>query len=299
MERFGDRRGRFGARLLSFQERASTMFADRVFAVHELHRRRLEDSGVRSDKIDVVMNVADPRLFAPLRRPAENAGPFIITCHGTVTRRLGIDIAIEAVAMLRERIPALRFNIMGGGDYSAEAAALVEKLDLGERIKFPPTVPVEKLPEVLGSTSIGIVPNISNSATNLMLPVKLLDYAALGIPIVAARLQTIEYYFGDGAVAFFEPGNVADLARVIEELYHSPERRLVLARKAQEKLAKIDFASQRTAFYRAVNSLIGSKPTSRADAPVASDMNPSAERATAASISASKQSNVAGQAVMH
>jgi hypothetical protein len=45
-----------------------------------------------------------------------------------------------------------------------------------------------------------------------MLPVKLMEYVALGIPVVAPRLRTISRYFSDDMVAFYEPEDVASLA---------------------------------------------------------------------------------------
>jgi glycosyltransferase involved in cell wall biosynthesis len=48
-----------------------------------------------------------------------------------------------------------------------------------------------------------------------MLPVKLLDCVALGIPVVVPRLKAIEYYFSDRMVTFFEPENIDSLMDAI------------------------------------------------------------------------------------
>lgn len=83
-EKFAGNGGRFGAWLLALQERFSTWFAHRVLAVHELHRLRLAHSGVQRDKMAVVLNVPDQRIFRFRNSPAASDEAFIIACHGTM-----------------------------------------------------------------------------------------------------------------------------------------------------------------------------------------------------------------------
>ena len=256
-DKFGGARGAAGAKLLMLEERASSWWADRVLAVHDLHRDRLREAGVPADKIHVVMNSPDTRIF-DLHKNGDSfaANQFTLICHGTVTQRLGLDLAIAAVASLRSEIPELRLKVIGEGDRLAESRALVDRLGLGARVSFMDLVPVEKLPALLVKADVGLVPYRPSSATHLMLPVKLLDYATLGIPVIAARLRTVEYYFGDGAVELFEPGNVSDLARAIKLLYHNPDLRERLVERARQSLDALNWQSQRNEYYRAIDSLL-------------------------------------------
>jgi glycosyltransferase involved in cell wall biosynthesis len=102
-------------------------------------------------------------------------------------------------------------------------------------------VPVEQLPALLVTADVGVVPYRPSAATHLMLPVKLLDYATLGIPVIAARLRTVEHYFGNHAVELFEPGSSADLARAISRLYHDPRLRHRLAESACQALKALNW----------------------------------------------------------
>ena len=61
--------------------------------------------------------------------------------------------------------------------------------------------------------------------TELMLPVKLLEYVAIGIPVVSARLKTIEHYFSDDMICYFEPESVESMANAILELYRNKNKR--------------------------------------------------------------------------
>jgi glycosyltransferase involved in cell wall biosynthesis len=255
-DKFGGARGAAGAKLLMLEERASSWWADRVLAVHDLHRDRLQQAGVPAGKIHVVMNSPDIRIFNLHKNGSSPPNQFTLICHGTVTQRLGLDLAIEAVASLRSEIPELRLKVIGEGDRLAESRTLVDRLGLGGRVSFMDLVPVEKLPALLVQADVGLVPYRPSSATHLRLPVNLLDYATLGIPVIAARLRTVEYYFGDGAVALFEPGNVTDLAQSIRRLYYNPDLRAQLVERARHALDALNWQNQRNEYYRAIDSLL-------------------------------------------
>jgi glycosyltransferase involved in cell wall biosynthesis len=255
-DKFGGARGAAGAKLLMLEERVSSWWADRVLAVHELHRDRLEKAGVAKNKIHVVMNSPDTRIFDRLKNGDSQPNEFTLMCHGTVTQRLGLDLAISAVASLRSEIPELRLRVIGEGDRLAEARALVDRFGMHNRVSFMDLVPVEKLPALLVKADVGLVPYRPSSATHLMLPVKLLDYATLGIPVIAARLRTVEHYFGDGAVELFEAGNVSDLARAIRLLYNNSNLRTRLVDRARQALDALNWQNQRTEYYRAIDSLL-------------------------------------------
>lgn len=261
LDKFPGKRGRFGARLLMAQERLSARLADRVLAVHDLHAERLRQAGIPGPKIVVVTNGPDPRIFTPARNGSRrnctvNRTPFTMVCHGTVTHRLGLDTAVEAMALLRHRLTDLRLRIMGTGDYLQELKSLCRRLELESVISFEDPVPIHELPAQLAAADLGLVPNHATNATQLMLPVKLLEFATLGIPVIAARLRTIEHYFGPDAVHFFRPGDSHDLARAIEDLYLDPERRRVLSESAAKEVKKLSWAEQLRRYYEAVDLLL-------------------------------------------
>jgi glycosyltransferase involved in cell wall biosynthesis len=213
-----------GERLLMLEERASAMFADRVLATHDLHLRRLAQAGIPGGKLRVVLNAPNPELFPYSQIPLRRHKGFRLVYHGTISPRLGIDVAIRAMALVRSRIPEIQLNLIGKGDALSDCKALSRALDLDGVVRFETPLPVEKLAPVLHACSVGVVPNRDNAATRIMLPVKLMEYAMLGVPVVAARLDPITQYFDQSAVEFFEPENPDDLAAAIIRLYENPAR---------------------------------------------------------------------------
>jgi glycosyltransferase involved in cell wall biosynthesis len=93
---------------------------------------------------------------------------------------------------------------------------------------------VEELPEIIGAADIGVVPYRDDVFTDGLLPTKLMEYAALGLPALAARTTAIEACFRDTMVEFFEPDDVNDLARCIRLLYNGSERMAELREGSKE-----------------------------------------------------------------
>jgi glycosyltransferase involved in cell wall biosynthesis len=248
--------GAVGVPIMKLEERLSAWCADLVLAVHEPHRQRLAEYGIRADKLRVVLNSPDDRIFVPDGAVIKDPTTFTVVCHGTITHRMGLDLAVRAVNQLRDRIPQVRLLAIGAGDYLGEIRRLVAELNLQDRVIFKDMIPIEELPKVLQTADVGLVPNRESSATHLMLPVKLLEFAMMGIPAIAPRLKTVEYYFGNGAVRFFNPGDINGLADAIEQLYQSPELRKSYAENAREIVDRISWPNQRGEFYRAIDSIL-------------------------------------------
>jgi glycosyltransferase involved in cell wall biosynthesis len=226
-------------RLLCLEERLCSLFAHRVVCVNEVQKEVLLKRGMPPEKITVLLNVPDHRIFKFRHRKAELSdlakSEFSVVYHGTIDRMLGIDLAIETVSRLNGEIPGIRLYILGLGKDLNEFIALSRKLGVEGRVYFSQkNYPVERLPAILSTMDLGIIPNRKNMTTDLMLPVKLLEYIAIGIPVVVPRLKTIERYFSNEAVSYFEPGNAESMAVAILQLYNNQDKRqnqVVNARK--------------------------------------------------------------------
>ncbi len=225
-------------RLVILQEQISCRFADHVITVTEVWRQTLIERGVPAEKVSVVMNVADPRIFRRNgngKRPLPNDHSFHLIYHGTFAHRYGVDLIVRAVERVRPTIPNVHATLLGGGEYRDELVRLAQELNLTEHVEISQTLlPASELPPLLQQADVGIVPNRSNIFTDGLLPTKLMEYVALGTPVIAARTPTITTYFDDQMVQFFEPGDVEDLTRCILQLCHDQARLKELAQNADQ-----------------------------------------------------------------
>lgn len=240
LEKFGNRSAAL-FRLLCLEEALCCRMAHRILCVNHPQRDVLVGRGIPAHKIAISMNVPDDRWFgngdgAPSDRSA--SGSFDLVYHGTLARRLGIDLTIRAVAALRDRIPGLRFHIIGGGDDEGALVAMADSLGLKSSVIFHGLVPVEKLAPALRSMHLGVIANRRNLATELMLPVKMLEYISLGIPVIVPPLKTVRHYFSDDMVTFFEAGDADSLAEAILSSYRNEPKRLEQAHSARAFLER-------------------------------------------------------------
>ncbi len=236
--RFGSDLTSWPVRLVRWQERLSCRFADHVITVSEHWRQTLIKRGVPAHKCGVVMNVADERIFnvqADNTPRSPGQAQFRLIYHGTIVKRYGLDLAIQAVDRVRHEIPGIHLIILGRGDYVDALIQMTQGLNLNQHVTIVNDLrPSEELPGIIRTADLGVVPYRNDVFTDSLLPTKLMEYAALGLPAIAARTTAIEAYFSDTMAEFFEPGNVDDLAQCIRKLYKSPERLVELAQGSRK-----------------------------------------------------------------
>lgn len=226
----------FAARLIRLQERLACRFASHVITVSEHWRKALIGRGTPPEKCSVVMNVADDQIFRPLNgnhRLLQPGGEFRLIYHGSIHQRYGLDLAVQAVDRVRHEIPGIHLTLVGRGEFLPKLQEMIDRLQLQEYVTIEPLRLAEDLPAVISSCDLGVVPYRSDVFTDGLLPTKLMEYAALGLPAIAARTTAIQVYFDDTNAEFFQPGDVDDLARCITLLYHNPDRLKALARGSQ------------------------------------------------------------------
>jgi len=239
-EKFDSGDGHWIVRALKLQERWAGKFASAILTVEDRLKDILSARGLPRPKIHVLMNLPDDRIFAPrgpLPRKSDDA-PFVLVYHGTLARRLGLDIAIMAVDKARAAIPRLELRIIGGGEERTSLIDLRDRLGLEDVVTFSEGyVPVERIPALINDADVGLIPLRISGGTDIMLPTKLLEYVLVGIPCVAPRTGTIARYFDAEMVEFFEAENVGSLADAIVRLYVDSTRRSRLAAEATRRFA--------------------------------------------------------------
>jgi len=211
--------------LLRIEEKVCCALAHRVICVNHVQRESVAQRGVPREKIATVITM--PRYAAPPSSGVvrQDETVFRLVNHGTMSKRLGNDLIIEAAAKLVHEIPGFELHIIGGGDNLEDMYSLCKSLDLENHVHFHKGVPWDQLGQKLSIMDAGIVANRVNVATDLMLPSKLIDYVVLGIPAIVPRLRAIQYYFSDEMVSYFEPENVDSMIAATIALYRDKARR--------------------------------------------------------------------------
>ena len=226
-------------RFLKFVERSSMRFADHVLTINEPIQGLLESRGLDASKSTIITNSADEAFFAASAKtsssgnvPAQGGG-FVMMYHGTLTHIYGLDIAIEALGLVHEKMPGAELWILGNGPAKAPLEKLTRKRGLESKVKFFGTVRPQEIPFWLGRCDIGVLATRQDVFLDLSFSSKLSEYIISGKAVISSRLKTIGHYFSGDALAFFEPNQPADLARQMLKLYEDPGRRTELAARAK------------------------------------------------------------------
>jgi glycosyltransferase involved in cell wall biosynthesis len=256
--KFGLSESHRAIRLLRWIERKSIAFADSAIAVHKPHLDALVSHGNPREKFTVLLNAPDPTFFSQRARHASPNSTFKLIYHGTIAPRHGLETAVRAVARVRDQIDQVEFLILGEGDGVPRIEQLVRELELDEIVLVPKTmVPIEELLPLISDADVGVVPILDDGFTKYMLPVKLLEYVALGIPIVCTETETIRAYFDDTMLAFFPSGDEQALAERLVELHRDASAREALAERASAFLEAHSWDTQKLRYYALIDELSG------------------------------------------
>jgi glycosyltransferase involved in cell wall biosynthesis len=259
-EKFGLKKGRLLIPLLKFAERISTCFADHVITVTDYWMKIIsERSFLSKDKISVVLNLPDIRLFNQNNSPnakKENQR-FTLLYPGTINKHCGLDVALRAINIVKMDCSNLAFEIYGKGTEYGNIKLLSQELELNDIVNYHEHIPWEDIPDLMLQADVGIALLAGTSIySQQALNTKLFEYLAMGLPSIATRTKSTEYYLDDSVVLFSEINNPADVARCIRELYHSPAKRLLLRENGLNYIRKNNWNVQMNGFFTIVDKLL-------------------------------------------
>lgn len=246
-------------RLMKMLERLCIAFSDKVITPNIAFRDLFIERGCPGEKIDIVMNAPDQRIFVPgppFPADGEGAGkPFRVVFNGIIAERNGLDTAIDAVLMLSGKIPGITFDIYGEGDAAARTAARVRSLGEGSCIRFRGFVPIAELVKYIARSDVGVIPNNRNPFTEINFPVRIFEYLTFRKPVIAPNTRGIRDYFAPDGLLMFEPGDPGDLARKIDFVYSQPKETAEIVRKGYAVYEKHNWTIQKEKLLRIYEEL--------------------------------------------
>ncbi len=259
---FGLEESSFGVRLLTYLEKLSIWFADLVVTVNLACRRIFSSRSCNTDKITVVMNSPDDKVFqfqAPKlhgSNGSEPTGPFSILYHGSLVPRNGFDLAVDALEIAQKRIAGARLMVCGERNaYFEGVMKSVHDRGLQESVHYLGVKDLPQIVEAINSCDLGIIPNHRNTFTQINTPTRIFEYLSLGKPVIAPRTLGIEDYFGEGDILFFEPGDSADLARQIEFAYFNRNELTRIVERGQQIYLANNWSHQKKSLIDSISRL--------------------------------------------
>jgi len=209
---------------------------------------------VERDKCTVIMNYPDESIF--YKRPQErNDGKFIIIYPGTLGWHQGLDIAIQAFALIKNQAPEAEFHICGRGPEKKNLERLIAELGLENRVFIKETVPIDQVADIMANADLGIIPKRNDPFGGEAFSTKILEFMALGVPVIVAETKIDRFYFNDSVLKFFNPEDVNDLAGCMLSLRNDKDLRDSLRENARIFVESYSWEKRKREYLDLVDSL--------------------------------------------
>ena len=235
----------FWYRLLCRLERWTFATADVSIATNESYRRiAIERGGMEPSRVFVVRSGADlTRVhMVPPRSELRRGKRYLVGYVGVIGKQEGLDLLLESIAYMRHNLRRddTHFVIVGEGTELGALRQLSRQLAIDDCVEFTGRLPDGALWEILSTADVCVNPDRANEMNDKSTMNKILEYMALGKPIVQFDLTEGRCSAGE-ASAYARANDVADFAMKLCELLDDPERRRVMGtigrRRLEEGLA--------------------------------------------------------------
>jgi glycosyltransferase involved in cell wall biosynthesis len=246
-------------RLLKLVERSSAAFATHVIVANHLWRDRFVQRSASPQKCSVIRNYPDLDVFAGQSaqvKPA-NAKPFLLLYPGSLNSHQGVDVAVRAFAIIADRIPEAEFHIYGEGPAKPSLIQLAKGLGMQDRVTFHEPLPSSEIAQVMATASLAIEPKRKTSAFgNEALSTKILEFMALGVPLIASKTKIHAHYYDDSLISYYENDDESALAECIIRMRFDPELSAGYAHRAAIYASRNNWQVKKVEYLKLVDTLV-------------------------------------------
>lgn len=172
-----------------------------------------------------------PERVAELRRAYP--GRRILVYQGTMARNRGLFHMLAGMRLLKDAVPEALLLLVGlkAGELRTEAEEQIRRDGLGGHVAILPWVPHEDVPAYVALADVGLAPLQPNPKFNKNIPLKVFEYMACGVPVLAADLPAIAHFIADsGAGVLYDSTDAAAFAREAQRLLRDSAGREAMAR---------------------------------------------------------------------
>lgn len=260
---FNLRPGSLPVNLVKWCEKWSIGFADLALTPNIAFKRLFVSRGCPPEKMQIVMNTPSEEIFkfraagSGVPEGRDPKKPFTILYHGSLVARHGLDLAVDALKIVRESVPGAVLVICGASTtYIEEVLNAARQQGLESAVKYLGRKSQREIVEEIKRCDLGVIPNRRNVFTEINMPTRIFEYLALGVPVIAPATSGIRDYFADDAIVYFEPDNKADLAAKMAWSFQHPQELAEIVQKGQVIYQKHCWAQERVQFLSLVAGLM-------------------------------------------
>jgi glycosyltransferase involved in cell wall biosynthesis len=176
----------------------------------------------------------------PVRRAFGFEDDFVVGWTGSFRRFHGLDLAIEAFAILHRARPRTRLMLVGDGPERERLQQLTTSLDVADAVTFTGAKPFDQMPQYVAAMDVAVVTVLPSDVIHYS-PLKLREYLATERPVVAPNVGEMGRVLADGEQALlYEPSDARQLAELLVRVYDDPSLRARLAVAGRHHVLRTD-----------------------------------------------------------
>ena len=179
----------------------------------------IDEYNVMQEKISIVPNGVDLSMFNITKKK----NPKKVVFAGAMYYHRGLDVLLETIPLVIEKIPDAKFVLLGSGTEMDKLKEIVSKNKLDNSVEFKGWIEREKIPENIADASIGIGPLRLTEVTSRALPIKVLEYMAVSLPLIAQKGTLPNDVLENEKNGFFIENHI-ELAEKIILLLNEPKK---------------------------------------------------------------------------
>tara|TARA_X000001036_G_scaffold105472_1_gene98580 strand:+ start:326 stop:1468 length:1143 start_codon:yes stop_codon:yes gene_type:complete len=179
----------------------------------------IDEYNVIQEKISIVPNGVDLSMFNITKKK----NPKKVVFAGAMYYHRGLDVLLETIPLVIEKIPDAKFVLLGSGTEMDKLKEIVSKNKLDNSVEFKGWIEREKIPENIADASIGIGPLRLTEVTSRALPIKVLEYMAVSLPLIAQKGTLPNDVLENEKNGFFIENHI-ELAEKIILLLNEPKK---------------------------------------------------------------------------
>lgn len=225
-----------------FLEKLTYRFSDVIMVTNNSYKELAVTRGNRDpDDVFVVRNGPDLETFKAVPpNPALKYGkPYLIGYVGNMGFQEGLDILLD-VALHIKKLGRndIHFTCIGGGPGLAGLRKMVQEKGLSDIVNFTGRIPDQQLLDILSTADICVNPDRPCEMNNISTMIKIMEYMALGKPIVQFDLKEGRFSAGKASLYSDNHEQVTDFAAKIIWLLEHPEERMSMGEFGRNRVVK-------------------------------------------------------------